>query len=203
MLCDGSSDQCLIPILDWLLQQSVRSMLLSRTRWADFGFRRKPTQNLEERICLAMEYNPSDLLFIHRDAEAQGPDIRRQEILNAVQQLEQRPTAVCVIPVRMTEAWLLLDEVAIRTAAGNPKGRLPLNLPSSAAIERVADPKEVLFQALRIASEQTGRRLRNLRVDERRHRVAELMDYALLHDLPAFQSLEDEIKETLAANGWE
>jgi hypothetical protein len=102
----------------------------------------------------------------------------------------------------MTEAWLLLDEAAIRSASGNPRGRLPLNLPPSASIERVADPKETLFQALRTASEHTGRRLRSLRVEERRHRVAELMDYELLRSLSAFQSLENELTTTLTVNGW-
>jgi hypothetical protein len=189
--------------LDWLLRRIVTKAALSGTKWADLRYLRKPTESFEQRVRLAAEDYPCDILFIHRDAEAQSPDYRRIEIQNAVQRLEQMQPVVCVVPVRMTEAWLLLDEVAIRKAAGNPKGRLPLNLPASASIERVTNPKEELYQALRTASEQTGRRLRNLRVDERRHRVAELMDYALLHDLPAFQSLEDEVKETLAANGWE
>jgi hypothetical protein len=102
----------------------------------------------------------------------------------------------------MTEAWLLLDEASIRVASGNPRGRQPLNLPARHSIERVADPKEILFEALRIASEQTGRKLRNLRVDERRHRVAELMDCGRLRHLPAFQILENELRLTLTANGW-
>jgi hypothetical protein len=77
-----------------------------------------------------------------------------------------------------------------------------LDLPARNAIERAADPKEILFEALRIASEQTGRRLRNLRVDERRHRVAELMDCGQMRHLPAFKNLEDELKLKLTANGW-
>jgi hypothetical protein len=102
----------------------------------------------------------------------------------------------------MTEAWLLLDERAIRLSSGNPRGRQPINLPARNSIERVADPKEILFRAIRIASEQTGRRLHNLRVEERRHRVAELMDYELLRSLTAFQSMETELTATLIAGGW-
>jgi hypothetical protein len=51
---------------------------------------------------------------------------------------------VCVIPVKMTEAWLLIDEKAIREAAGNPKGRQPLNLPKPSKTEELSDPKETL-----------------------------------------------------------
>jgi hypothetical protein len=36
---------------------------------------------------------------------------------------------VCVVPVRMMEAWLLIDEMAIRRVAGNPNGRIPIELP--------------------------------------------------------------------------
>jgi hypothetical protein len=152
-----------------------------------------PPQSLEERVRLAVENYPCDILFVHRDAERQSPEDRRAEILNAIQHLGNNPPAVCVIPVRMTEAWLLLDELAIRSASGNPRGSQPLNLPVPNSIEYDANPKETLFQALRIASEQAGRRLRDLRVEERRHRVAELMNYELLRNLSAFQSLENEL----------
>jgi hypothetical protein len=141
-------------------------------------------------------------LFIHRDAEAQNPDERRDEIANAVRQADCAPYSVCVIPVRMTEAWLLLDELAIRRASGNPKGRVALNLPVPALVERTIDPKYTLFQALRTASGHQGRRLRSLRVEALRHKVAELMNWELLHSLPAFQSLEAELTATLTANGW-
>src|ERR1035437_5826671 len=197
LLSDGSSDRTLVPILDWLLHHIVTARTLSGTQWADLRYRRKQPQNLEERVRFAVEDYPCDILFVHRDAEAQSPADRRTEVLNAVQHLGSNPPAACVIPVRMTEAWLLLDERAIRLASGNPRGRQPLSLPVPASIERVADPKEALFQALRIASEQTGRRLRDLRVEERRHRVAERMDYELLRNLSAFQSLENELTTTL------
>jgi hypothetical protein len=202
LLSDGSSDRTLIPILDWLLQCKVSRLSLQQTQWADWRNRRVPPRGLEEKIRFAVEYYPSDLLFVHRDAERQSPEDRRTEILNAVHQSGINPTAVCIIPVRMTEAWLLLDEAAIRSASGNPRGRKPLNLPTVASIERVADPKETLFQALKTASEQTGRRLRDLRVEERRHRVAELMNWELLRSLSAFQTLEAELTATLEANDW-
>ena len=202
LLSDGSSDRALIPILNWLLQSKVTQLSLPGTQWADFGYRRIKPQNLAERVRCAAEDYPCDLLFVHRDAEGQNQDDRRNEILRAVREAGINPPAICVIPVRMTEAWLLLDEEAIRLASGNPRGRRPLDLPARVSIERVVDPKEVLFQALRIASEQTGRRLSNLRVEERRHRVAELMDYVLLRRLPAFQNLEVELNAALRARGW-
>lgn len=202
LLCDGSSDRALIPILNWLLQEKVTQCSLSGTQWAEFGYRRTKPRNLAERVRFAVEDYPCDILFVHRDAETQNPNDRRIEIQRAVRQAGIAPPAICVVPVHMTEAWLLLDEGAIRMASGNPRGRQPLYLPTQKSIERTADPKDILFQALRIASEQTGRKLHNLRVDERRHRVAELMNCARLRSLPAFQTLENELTLALDANGW-
>jgi hypothetical protein len=185
LLSDGSSDRALLPALDWLLQSKVTGLSLQRTQWAEWRNLKTPPRSLEEKLRFAVEYYPSDLLFIHRDAEAQDPEIRRAQIWHAVLEVGIAPSSVCVVPVRMTEAWLLLDERAIRVAAGN-----------------TPDPKEILFEALRVASEHTGRKLRSLRVERLRHRVAELMNYEVLRSLSAFQRLETELTEVLAAGGW-
>ncbi|WP_331716400.1 hypothetical protein [Micromonospora chokoriensis] len=63
-----------------------------------------------------------------------------------------------VIPVRMTEAWLLLDETAIRQVAGNPRGRMDLGLPKHHEVESVANPKQILSTCLLKAAGETGRR---------------------------------------------
>ncbi|MFZ2852979.1 MAG: hypothetical protein WAZ34_02570 [Rhodocyclaceae bacterium] len=103
------------------------------------------------------------------------------------------------IPVRMLESWLLCSEEAIRIAADNPNGKNPLNLPAIARVESAPDPKEILFNALRVASELSGRRLTKFRAEQRRHRVAELIeDFAPLRLLASFQEFEDAFVATLA-----
>jgi hypothetical protein len=70
----------------------------------------------------------------------------------------------------MTEAWLLLDEVEIRRVAGRPTGRVSLELPRANAVERLADPKAALKEALLAASEERGRRRERIVRDFDRHR---------------------------------
>ncbi len=70
---------------------------------------------------------------------------------------------VPVIPIRMTEAWLLLDESAIRKVAGNPNSKMQLALPRARDVEAVPDPKEVLRNVLAVASGLSGRKLEKLR----------------------------------------
>jgi len=107
-----------------------------------------------------------------------------------------------VIPVQMTEAWLLFDEVALRHAAGNPNGKNPLKLPELSKIEQIPNPKEILFQILREASELTARRLKKFNLAGARIRITELIDdFSPLLALRAFQALEKRIL-ALRQNGW-
>jgi len=101
-----------------------------------------------------------------------------------------------VIPVRMSEAWLMVDERAVRWAAGNPRGTEALNLPDLSELEDVSDPKDVLYRALRIASGLSGRRLRTFNVHESAHLVARKMEsYLPLRRLRAFKRLEQQLEE--------
>ncbi|WP_208293922.1 hypothetical protein [Ilumatobacter fluminis] len=99
-----------------------------------------------------------DIVFVHRDAEGEPPESRVDEIESGRIAAGVNCPVVPVVPLRMTEAWLLLDEAAIRRAAGKPNGRRPLNLPTAAEAERIADPKAVLRDVLVDASENSGRR---------------------------------------------
>jgi hypothetical protein len=107
---------------------------------------------------------------------------------------------VPVVPVRMLEAWLLSDESALRTAAGNPNGRRPLELPRIQEIESLPDPKGILHDLLRQASELGSRRRRNVEVSA--IRVAERTeDFSRLRGLQAFRALEAEVLAVLQQLG--
>ena len=107
---------------------------------------------------------------------------------------------VPVVPVRMTEAWLLIEEGAIRKAAGNPNGAVALDLPPLARVEGLPDPKRQLKGFLVAASEKTGRRLDQFRRDLnlRIQRVADFIDdFSPLQQLSAFQAFEQDTRSTL------
>jgi hypothetical protein len=173
-------------------------------RWADLSRLRNRPKSLPERILKSIELYPCDLLFVHRDAEREPLNTRIVEILRALLQANSNqavPPAVCVVPVRMQEAWLLFDEAAIRRAAGNPSGRDPLRLPKPAASETLADPKDTLHTALRDASGLTGRRKHGFDPYTAALRLADLIgDFAPLRVLPAFQRLEADLSRMLVTH---
>ena len=191
-VADGSSDRVLIPILQWLLDTHCPSP--TRLNFAQ-GV---PTGSLTlaDRITSTLDLLPCDYLFVHRDAERESADTRRVEIESAWATQSRSGSVITVVPVRKTEAWLLLDELAIRAAAGNPNGRAPTGLPAASRIEQLVDPKEFLFEVLIRVSELPPNRLRKFDPGAKRHRVAELMDdYAPLRQLPSFSRLEAQVAQ--------
>ena len=164
--------------------------------YADPTRRKTVPKSLASKIRFALTLYPCDCLFVHRDAEREEPVNRRQEILEAVTSLDaeiSRPH-ISIIPIHMTEAWLLFEEAAIRKASGNPNGKIPLNLPRPSAIEAIPDPKELLHDLLVDATELTGRRRKSFDPRIRTHRLAQILDdFSPLRQLSAFQSLEQEV----------
>lgn len=193
LVADGSSDAVLVPILTWCLKQRGITPIVAQP--ADLS--RIPSRpSHEARMRAVLDLYPCDVLFVHRDAESRTAPERRTEIADSLRWANIRH--VPVIPVRMTEAWLLLHEYAIRCAAGNPNGTEPLNLPSPDVIERIPDPKQVLFDALRRASGLNVRRRARFPVHRRVHRIPDYIeDYAQLAVLPAFQELKTDIERVV------
>ena len=207
LITDGPTDRALMPILTWLLrEQGVQYAIQSE--WADLGrlwVRRK--LSLVERMRWAVDLYPCDLLFIHRDAEREPRQKRYAEIVRAVSELQRdhgvTTPAVCVVPVRMQEAWLLFDTEAIRWAAGNSTGRQVLGLPPLEDLEDIPDPKKVLHDLLREASGLSGRRLDRFNASERAVRITSLTDdFSPLRALPAFVALEADLAQLVHQQGW-
>jgi hypothetical protein len=187
-------------LLRWLLREHIHECAI-QAEWADPNRFPLRTNKLEERVGLAIEYFPCDILFVHRDAENEGYDFRLKEIETARTQItNQSLRCVPVIPVRMMEAWLFVDELAIRKASGNPNGTIPLDLPADP--ESIADPKTLLHKTLEKASELTARRLKKFRPHERTHLIPDnISDFTPLRRLSAFTNLESELSNAIAALG--
>ncbi len=200
LVSDGSSDRVLLPILRWLLRQ--HSGRAFQSQWADLRGLRVPPRGLLEKIGRAIELYPCELLFVHRDAESEDHGAREREIQRHLENFAEQP-AVCVVPVRMQEAWLLFDGAKLRQAADNPRGRTSLALPQLERLESVPDPKRLLHDLLRAASELRPGRLRRFDPAPRVHRLAELLDdFAPLRRLPAFARLESDVAQLLGERGW-
>lgn len=196
LLSDGSSDRALIPIINWLLRQHLPTSILSE-QWVDPARLGISARELVRRIKAAVRDYPCDLLFIHRDSENSTWEQRAQEILSAVEASRVK-IAVPIVPVRMTEAWLISCEPELRIAAGNAAGTMPLKIPDSKKLEGILDPKETLFDLLKTASGLSPNRLKKFRPHQLIHRLADLIeDFSYLRQISAFQRFEQDVELAL------
>lgn len=197
---EGSSDDGLIPHLESLCIELGASEVTGTP--LDFQRLERPIRStVVAKLQAAMKLEPTaNLFFIHRDADSRNPAPRYAEIGDAVMQCGLEKPWVALIPVQETEAWLLLDEAAIRTVAGRPSGRRPLNLPRPREVEAISSPKERLKEILVDASGLSGRRLARFRRDFPDHRrlLLQRMPIAgVLSDVQSWVRLREMLEQAI------
>lgn len=194
LLTDGNSDRSLIHIINWVLEQIPDMRVNAQFAGVALNHRAGLFRRAEE----AVKVYECDILLVHRDAETTASDLRIEEIRLNLTNLGK--PYVPIVPIRMTEAWLLIDEHAIRTAASNPNGRSVLNMPRVDRLENIPNPKNVLDENLKLASDLPAARLRKFRPESCRHRVAELIsDFSQLRGLSAFRQFEGDLLASVQA----
>lgn len=177
LVCEGSFDEEIISHLEKLLIECGADEAT--------GFAYSTGGAIKSKIRAAIKDMPyMDCLFVHRDADSPNSDPRYEEIKNSLNSADYDGLWVGLVPVQEIEAWLLLDEAAIRRVAGKPRGRNALRLPRARRVEELRNPKEVLRQKILDASGKTGR--------QRKRIEGKLgsMCYQLLRDLPIGGPLE-------------
>jgi hypothetical protein len=203
-IAEGSSDQPLAEIVESLFFERGFLVHLSAP---DFSlFQDKVRRDVQSKIRAGMELSGQvvDLIVVHRDSDNLDPTVRRAEIFRASEELGLKSTIVPVVPVKMTEAWLLLDEVAIRHVAGNPRGQNDLGLPKPSEVERKADPKKVLQDCLLKAAGVSGRRRDGVakRFTQHRKQLLERLDQSgPVSTLESWKDLVSHIDSAIAAWG--
>lgn len=184
VVADGGTDRLLVPIIQWAVHRLDPGVEILEPEF------RKRRGSVAE--FLAAYRSGAMLIFVHRDSETLTLDERLGEFDTV-----DRREVVPVVPVRMSEAWLLFDGPAIAHAAGSPSSQVPV--PNLVQIENMPDPKnrldDLLFQA---AGAPTGRRGRNFRrsIARRRVSVAEYIeDYSPLESLSAFRRFQGALAD--------
>lgn len=219
LVCEGSSDDALVHHIKKLL---IKCGATEADGTPDHRIPSAVKQGQETSLAVKVEQGLKlsgaldllpDLLFIHRDADhyrntnAAGPDKRYNEIQAAVQSVRYHGRYVGVVPVRMTEAWLLANECEIRCVAGKPDNRCNLNLPALRGIERIGNPKQCLQELLLQAGSPKGRRRikdfksENKFMSHRRQLIENLPVGGPLERLPSWVRFRNDTIAALRALG--
>jgi hypothetical protein len=204
-LCEGSSDTGLRFHIEGIAGDLGRQILVTVPDLNRLP--NKPGPGVEGKLRAAQQLSDGghayDLVVIHRDSDREPSDHRRSEIAEAVAAVSPGLAHVPAIPVRMLEAWLLLDQSAIREVAGNPNGRMALDLPKPARAESMADPKALLKQAIATASGERGRGLQKLqaRFSANRARLLQMLDReGPVRQLASWRAFTDDLREAVESS---
>lgn len=133
------------------------------------------------------------VLCVHTDADDENDHQAFQfKIQPAFERIHQSTEEVCklpvaIVPVQMTEAWMLADTELFKKELNTNKTDFELGIHRSP--ESIANPKAVIEEAIRIATQGTGRRQRRyqLHISDLYQPVGQQVSFDKLSELPSFQ----------------
>lgn len=154
------------------------------------------------------EYGMS-VLCIHADSDAR--DIANviefkftpfTTALHSLSDDEYCKTIVPVIPIQMTEAWMIADKELLKSKiAAQEKQDIDLGL--ERAPESYANPKHVIIEAIRIAQTgKTKRRRKDLTINDLYAEMGQTISLQRLRELPSFQHFEENVRSAFRSLGY-
>lgn len=181
VVADGGTDRVLVPIIRWAIHRLDPEVDILEPEFV------KRSGGIAEFFG---SYKPTTMLvFAHRDAESASLEERLGEFEPV------RDKVVPIIPVRMSEAWLLVDGSAIARAADRPD--VDVSVPKLSRIQEIADPKtrleELLFEAAGSPTGRNGKKFKRSMVSRRVNLASLIKDYSALESLEAFAKFQSSL----------
>lgn len=137
------------------------------------------------------------VLCVHVDADDNSDkEVVKHKISPLINRLRQEPNNICqnlvsIIPVRMSEAWMLADIDLLREEMGTNKTPKELELIHNP--ENYNDPKITIENALRIAQENLPKRRHRLGINELYQPIGQLIDIEKLNALPSYRKFKESV----------
>lgn len=144
------------------------------------------------------------VLCIHCDADDKTDtnifNCKIDPSFNAVMDMQENNICkilVAIVPVRMTEAWMLSNTELLKDEIGTNKSDKDIGIDKSP--ESYSNPKETIENAIRIARQGlTKRRRRDLTIGELYSPIGQKISLSDLNKLPSYAKFRDAVKAALA-----
>lgn len=142
-------------------------------------------------------------LAIHTDADRDSYNERwNNKIEPAQMALDETGEENCklltpVIPVRMIEAWMLADKELLKSEIGTTKSDSDLGLNRNP--EAIANPKYVIEEAIRIATEHLPKRRQKLSISDLYAIIGDTISITKLEKLDSYRKFQDAVRITYRA----
>ena len=147
------------------------------------------------------------ILCVHNDADDNSPEqVLTYKFSPAIEALSQKnddqycKQIVGVIPVQEMESWMLVDTVLLKYQIGTDMSDAALGI--NRFPEEIANPKEVIENAIRISrQDMTKRRRRELRIAELYLPIGQSVDLEKLEQLPSYRQFKENIRQSFRSLG--
>ncbi len=209
---EGRTDERFLPIV---IQRTAEQILSQRGRTSVDVFGpvvlnhdiERTSQGRAERILEAARRSAGyHALIVHADADYPSPDRATKERIQPGFDLVRRAKeSVChqllpIIPVQMTEAWMLADPEALQQVIGTSLGAQALGLPAHAhQVESDPNPRQTFSQALQNALAHRPRRRRRIDLGTIYEPLARQINLERLGTVAAYQQFVHDMIEVLIA----
>lgn len=164
----------------------------------------KKDKNFVEQILeaskLGIEKYGVKILFVHTDADDLSDEtVFNSKINPAKTALENAEgdfckTMVAVVPVQMTESWMLADKTLLKSEIGTEKSNEELGINHDP--ESFSDPKKIINNAIRISRTHLTRRRRKkgIQIGELYQIIGSKVQLERLETVPSFEKFKLELR---------
>jgi len=142
------------------------------------------------------------ILCVHTDADDRTDiSVYENKINPALKALENCNDDICknivpIVPIQMTESWMLADKNLFKKEIGTNKNDNDLGIYKRP--EEYADPKEIIKSAIRIANqERTRRHRKDLTISELYLKIGQTVSINELKTIPSYYKFQENIREIL------
>jgi len=130
---------------------------------------------------------------VHVDADAQNDDFVLENKIESEDGFSCK-NLLAIIPVQMTEAWMLADKQLLKNEIGTDKTDAQLGINQNP--ETITDPKSTILNAIRIARQSiVKRRRKDLSIAELYQPVGQKIELKKLEILPSYMKFKESVRE--------
>ena len=201
---EGSTDE---RFLGNIIERTFESLLFEGNTEIEIHSPVHVTGNSESFIekikALAITYNYFHIICVHCDSDSISNEAVLNHKINPAFQLVNETDNVCknlvaVIPVQMTEAWMLADIDLFLEEINTDKSCNELNLPCRVGnIENISNPKARIEDALREAQMNISRRRSKLKIADLYTPISQKLSLYQLEQLPSFRDFKENVRCSL------
>lgn len=143
------------------------------------------------------------LLFVHTDSDAINDDlIFQSKIIPAQKILLQQDNSYCknivaIVPIQMTESWMIADKCLLKEEIGIEKSDVELNIHLNP--ETITNPKNVIESIIRLSKEDETKRKRNkgLLISDLYQIIGQKIEISELEKLTSYLKFKSSLIEKL------